>query len=135
MNTIYKITHPNHPECCYIGSTTQSFIVRKSNHKTQSLYPDKFKSLLYDIYRLENRDGFIFEVLEELQCDRPTLLIREQHYINEYKPSWNKIKSYRTEDQHREYEKIRQQQDKVKNYKREWYLKNRESILQKIKKT
>ena len=124
--SVYKISHPNSLNI-YIGSTKTTIKKRFYSHKTHALYPDKYKSLLYELMRNENREGFIVELLET--CEHDKLREREQFYMNELNPQLNKIKSLRTLDERREYEKLRQQSEKVKKYKREWYLKKKENAI------
>ena len=128
--SIYKITHPDYNDC-YIGSTKSKLNKRLSSHKTHSLYPDKYKSKLYDIMRETNKTLFKIELLEN--CELSIKREREQYYIDKYCPKWNTIKSFITEEQKKEYEKLRQQQEKLKNYKKEWHQKNKERVLNKMK--
>ena len=121
--SIYKITHLKYDNCCYIGSTKQELNKRMWCHKTHALYPEKYKSKLYNIMREEDRKDFIIEELEKIN-DLSLLKIKEQQYINDLQPTWNTIKSYRTKEQRREYEKIRQRSEKVREYKRNYYIKS-----------
>jgi hypothetical protein len=81
--------------------------------------------------RETNKTLFKIELLEN--CELSIKREREQYYIDKYCPKWNTIKSFITEEQKREYEKLRQQQEKVKNYKKEWHQKNKERVLNKMK--
>ncbi len=128
--SIYKICHEISDKI-YVGSTKRSINKRMYAHKTHSLYPDIHKCKLYDLMRQYNREGFSIECLEE--CSEDILREREQHYINELKPELNSIKSFITVDEKREYEKLRQQQDRVRKYKRDYYTKTREKVLAKSK--
>ena len=122
--SVYKITHSKYPNDCYIGSTKNPVNERLWGHKTHSLYPDKFVSKLYDVMRIENREGFIINTICSVD-DLCNLRKKEQEFITNINPSWNTIKSYRTKDERREYEKIRQQSDSEKERKRAWYLKKK----------
>tara|TARA_R110000803_G_scaffold149001_1_gene214422 strand:+ start:112 stop:519 length:408 start_codon:yes stop_codon:yes gene_type:complete len=129
--SVYKIIHPNYPDDCYIGSTKGILLNRLWSHKNHSKYPAKYRSKLYDIMRETDKTFFKIELLES--CDVNIIKEREQYYMNIETPSWNTIKALRTKEQLKEYEKLRQQTDKVKAYKQNWYLQNRERILKEQK--
>lgn len=130
--SIYKITHPNYNNECYIGSTKGTLKNRLWSHKNSSKYEDKYKSKLYDIMRIEDKNLFKIELIDT--CDDITRIReKEQYYINKENPLWNSIKSYRSCDERREYEKIRQQSQKVKEYKKEWYENNKSKVLNNAK--
>jgi len=130
--SVYKITHPNYNNEYYIGSTKGTLKDRLYQHKNHSKYTDKYKSKLYDIMRVEDNKLFKIELIET--CDDKSLIKqREQYYIKNETPSWNTIKSYRTADERREYEKIRQRSEKVRQYKKEWYKKNKNKVIDNAK--
>tara|TARA_R100001198_G_scaffold79130_1_gene51394 strand:- start:44 stop:445 length:402 start_codon:yes stop_codon:yes gene_type:complete len=129
--SVYKISHPDYPNDCYIGSTKGKLSSRLWTHKNHSKYPDKYKSKLYDIMRETDKKLFNIKLLES--CDLNLIKQKEQEFIDNITPTWNTIRAFRTEEQHKDYERLRQQTDKVKNYKKEWYIKNRDRILKELK--
>lgn len=85
MGVIYKITNIQNGKF-YTGST-YNFNTRKKGHinklKTNK-HPNKYLQNIFNKYGL---NVFLFEIIEE--CDNDELLIREQHYIDLFKPEYN----------------------------------------------
>lgn len=90
MYYIYKIYKPE-TELLYIGSTNK-LSSRKSHHKKNTYNRVKlsYHRPLYKAIRDNGGwDVFVFEVVEELDCDRTEARNREQYYINTLKPLLN----------------------------------------------
>lgn len=92
--TIYEI-YSNQPGInqCYIGSTTR-FTSRKSHHK-KNTNNKRSKSYHRRLYRYIRDNGgwenFIIEPLEIIECEtRGEGLIREQYFIDLFKPTLNR---------------------------------------------
>jgi len=82
---IYKICFNDQP--IYIGSTT-NFIKRKNQHKYNSI--NKNCPLYKTIRDYGGFEKFQMLPIEEFKCkNKIQAVIREQHYINELKPSLN----------------------------------------------
>lgn len=90
---IYKIYKPE-TEYLYIGSTNK-LSTRKSHHKknTNNRAKKSYHRVLYKTIRDNGGwDAFIFEKLEEFECETPQeARLKELEYINRLKPSLNMI--------------------------------------------
>tara|TARA_R110002153_G_C13093245_1_gene475716 strand:- start:83 stop:640 length:558 start_codon:yes stop_codon:yes gene_type:complete len=133
MFSIYKIQCD---EECYIGHT-KNFTKRTYDHKKRAL-TDKYKHL--NLYKKMNEtEDVIFEVLENLECDKKTIFRYEQKYIDEYKPSLNMVRAVVDKDILRVRNKLRmrtivytEEQKKImKEKQREYYKKNKDKLLEK----
>ena len=101
-STIYKLTHADFPDQCYIGSTVQKLERRLTCNKN---YPFDVKTC--------NK-----EILEEFDCDTlKEKQIREQHFLNLHPNNLNKMRAHRTKEQ--------KQEDENRNH-RTMYQKNKE---------
>lgn len=77
----------------YIGSTanlTTGFRGRKSSHFGLLRHNKHHSDVLQEAYDIYGVDNFIFEIVEE--CNPESAVIREQFYIDENKPEYNKNK-------------------------------------------
>jgi len=89
---IYKIYKPE-TEFLYIGSTNK-LSSRKSHHK-KNTYNRCKKSYHRPLYKTIRDNGgwdeWIFELVEELDCEKLEARQREQYYIDTLKPQLNCI--------------------------------------------
>jgi len=104
---IYKIINENN-ETIYIGSTVQSLSQRYTKHSHKA--PNN-KIILIENYSCDN--------CEELRK-------REQEVIEEHNNLLNKNRAYTMGNS-------KEQSSHRKEYKKLWYLKNKERILEKLK--
>ena len=116
---VYKISDltNNH---CYIGSTIQTLHQRLQGHiKDARKYTDGYGCGSKQIIKNNN---FKIELLESYPCDNlQELHKREQYYIDNHEGTLvNKIKSYISPEQ-------------VKEYRKNLYLQNKDKILEKKK--
>jgi len=86
MRGIYKITNLETNEF-YIGSTTQSFIKRKTKHFNDLKNNVHTNPKLQSCYNNFGKDFLKFDILEE--CSQQECLEREQFYIDDLKPHYN----------------------------------------------
>ena len=130
--TIYKCyCKDNFVKDIYIGSTID-LEKRIKFHKKD--YDEKQPKKLYDCMDLNGGfSNWVFESLEENKAeDRTSIRKREQHYMNELKPSLNQVRAYRTQEEKRLYmnkqrakyrekypEKIKAHNDKISKMK--WF--------------
>jgi len=109
---IYKVVS-DQTDLCYVGSTTQKLSTRLNNHKQ-----DVKRRETYAVNKIISLGGNIkIELIEEYPCtNEDKLKLRERYYI-ENTNCCNKILPISTEkERHRNY-----------------YLKNKEQILEKTK--
>jgi len=145
---VYKITNLINDDF-YIGSTTYQYLCSRLNqHKmmTKDL-SGRRESKLYKLMRDLGNVNFKIELIEDVKCDNKNdLLMREQYYINLFKPSLNMVNSEPwTEEKKKEYKhqwyinkqikdgkeiKHKKTKEQIieerKEYKRQWYLKHKE---------
>ena len=139
MSVVYKISlGDNH----YIGSCN-NLRLRINCHK-YNCYNEKREKKLYQVIR-ENYEwkDVVFEILEQHDTvlDNLELRKREQHFIDEMKPSLNMVKAYITEEQRVERDKINKKEygkkyreeniEYIIEYNKEYRKKNREKINKK----
>lgn len=89
---VYKITN-NRTGDFYIGSTT-NLRHRWSAHRSEQAHQERDKlscPLLYAAMRSEGIDNFTLELIEECEPVREILMEREQHYLDELKPAYNRV--------------------------------------------
>ena len=132
LGTIYIINCKDESVSdCYIGST-QNLLLRKYQHSWKTTTNSKYK--LYEFMRDNGGyNNFEFTILEEniKFIEKKELLIKEQEYINFYKPSLNKFRSYKTPEQKAEYIRIyrkkyrAEHQEYYKNYMKYYNAKNK----------
>jgi len=118
--TIYQIKH-NDPTVClnYVGSTTD-FNQRESVHKFRTRNIESYKCLLYKTIRESGGwDSFNIQPVETLECDRREAEAREGYWIKTLSANMNTYNKSRATTTSREYHK-------------QYYLDNREKILEKI---
>lgn len=115
---------------CYIGSTF-NFDVRYNEHKSVCNNENShcYNLKVYQFIRNNGGfDNFKFEILLSFDCDRRTreIEIKEQEYLDEFKPSLNSCKAYQTEEGKKEYKKehYENNKEKIKLY----YQSNKEYI-------
>ncbi len=127
LGKVYKITDKTNGNV-YYGSTKQTHLRKriqghKDDYKRYLNDPTRDYSTSFDI--LKNND-YEVSLLEEFICqNRPQLLARERHYIENY-PCVNKCIPLRT---HKEY--YNDNQVAILEYKRKFYILNRDNILMK----
>jgi hypothetical protein len=99
---------------CYIGSSMQK-------NKKQRLGEHKTKNNPCVSKQIINRNNYEYIILEDiLDIDKKQLRIKEQEYIDKY-DCINKRKSYRTEEQKKEYyKKINKTNPKRIEYNKEY---------------
>ena len=101
MYCVYKISIDSD---CYIGSTN-NFNKRFKDHNYRK---NDSKYIHLALYKKMNEcDDFKMEILEMTDCDKKTIFIKEQHYIDKYKPTLNSRGSVKNKDIAREKNKIR----------------------------
>lgn len=112
---IYCIKYKDDEKTFYIGSTQKEINDRLSCHKSASL---KGTTPFYNFMRENGRDNFRIKCIED-NVPFDQLIIRENYWINELKPTLNKNTNLCITDQER---------DKIK------YIKNKEKILERVGK-
>ena len=107
-SVIYKIEHIDSPELLYVGSTTD-FIRRKSQHKQycNNINEKAYNCKLYRLIRDNgNWDSFKCMIIKEFPCNNRTeLIIEEEKYRKELQKSLNTLKSHRTIEEKKDYQK------------------------------
>ena len=78
---IYKITHDDHPNDCYIGSTTQKLAQRIASHRHRAVIRPQ------PVHKFLNDAGWNkvhITAVEEFACERKDeLLSRERYWISQ----------------------------------------------------
>jgi hypothetical protein len=113
----------------YIGST-RDFKQRKQKHKSDcnNVNSHNHNTKVYQMIR-ENGGWDKSEMvpIEECECeDKLQALIHEEELRKEYNAEMNTIKAYRSIEEKKEYYEAYK-----KEYDKEWYEENKETILQK----
>ncbi len=127
----------------YVGSTT-NFTNRKSQHRCNTINPNNKKHNLpiYIFIRANGGwDAFKMILIENYKCnDVNELTAREQHFINEFRPTLLNVnnpvgisfKQYYIENQEKIKKKVAkyrlENKEAVEKAKREYCLKNKEAI-------
>jgi hypothetical protein len=111
---IYCVKYKDDEKYFYIGSTQKEINERLSGHKSASI---NGKTSFYNFMREKSRNNFIIECIEDnIPVDQ--LIVRENYWINELKPTLNKnINLCMTE----------KERDRLK------YIKNREKRIEQVK--
>lgn len=109
---IYRINYTD-KKIFYIGSTVSDLIIRLSQHKSSST---KGQTPFYTFMRENGKENFDIECVED-NIPSDQLIIRENYWIAELKPTLNKNTNLCITDQER---------DRLK------YIKNREKRLQQV---
>ena len=131
---VYKIYNKLNPEEFYIGSTIQSLTRRFQHHKKS-----KSKTSLFHFMKEKGFDNFDIELVccyEDCE-NRKQQLILEQEFIDELKPSINKIKAYCNEEQKQlriiEYNNNPKTKERRKNYQQIPEVKKRSQEREKLR--
>jgi hypothetical protein len=125
----------------YYGSTTQTLCQRKSSHIFRCFHPknDKANSLVYNHMKEVSSSNFDIFLLETFPCkNKDELRAREQFWIDKDKPSLNKSRAFRTDEQKKS-EAIAYQEtyriekrDEISEKKVEYYEDNKERIKHRV---
>ena len=122
---------------CYIGSTF-NFDLRYTNHKN-CFNNENSKEYNKKVYQFIRNNGgwnnFKFEILLSFECDNSNQkIIKEQEFLHEFKPSLNSIKSFRTEQEKKEYdkEKNKKHYEINKEYYKEYNEKHKAKFTEKF---
>jgi hypothetical protein len=133
--SIYKIEHIEDESLIYVGHTT-NFKQRKAQHK-QRCNHEKSKEFNLKLYTMIRQNGgfemFKMIEIEKYKCnDRREADKRENEVMKELKATMNKIRSFITEEEHKD--KIKQYQkdnkDKLNEYNKDYYKDNKDKIKQ-----
>lgn len=135
MGVVYKIGFRDCDEF-YIGSC-QDFMCRKRHHKS-CCYNPKVKEYNYKIYKFI-RDNYewkdvIIEILEEYDnvVDNLELRKQEQLFMDELKPTLNKMNAYRSKEDRQEY--LKKYNEEHKEEQKKYRAENKEKIYEGQKK-
>ena len=128
--SIYKIEHIEDESLIYVGHTT-NFKQRKAQHKQRCNNENnkEFNRKLYTMMR-ENGGFEMFKMIEieKYKCnDRREADKRENEVMKELKATMNKIRSFVTEEEKKQY--YEENKEKVKLHKKEYYEENKDKIL------
>ncbi len=141
---IYKLYCKLENNQFYVGSTVKDINDRLCDHRSAS---NKGTTPLYSYMREKGKNNFSIEIIED-NIEIDNLIIREDYWIKELKPSLNKNIFLTRTEQERDKEKYEKNKDKIKqrvnerrilkreeinSQKREHYAKNKEKILAKQK--
>jgi len=109
---------------CYIGST-KDLKSRMKHHKTRCFNKNS-RAYNYKLYQFVRANGGWdnFDMVEICKCENDKLRETEQYHIDFIKPSLNIQRAYRSEECDKE--------DR-KELCKEYYEKNKNTILQKVK--
>ena len=133
--SIYKLEHIEDESLIYVGHTT-NFKQRKAQHKQRCNNENnkEFNRKLYTMMR-ENGGFEMFKMIEieKYKCnDRREAEKRENEVMKELKATMNKIRSFVTEEEHKD--KIKQyyedNKDKLNEYNKDYYEDNKDKIKQ-----
>jgi len=118
---VYKIYFDDSPNI-YIGSTKTTLSRRMTQHRTAVRRGSKYK--VHNFIRSKNMD-FNYVLVTSCIChNRDQQRQFEQSVIDELKPSLNSLRAYTTLEQHTQQ---RKESDS------EYYIKNKQQILEKAK--
>ena len=123
---IYKITNPNIPNKCYVGSTSESLVRRLDKHRYEA--KRRPNSRVYkECGGIDNCEITLLEsVLLPTYNFKLLRAKKEQEWIDFLKPEWNKIRSYITPEEKAAQQKKYWQSAKGKECKRRYYQKKKE---------
>jgi hypothetical protein len=121
-NMIYKIQHNDDDSLLYVGHTT-NFIKRKSKHKKCSI------ETTTPVYKMIRDNGgwecFTMIVIKKYPCEtKMEARIEEDKIMREMKASMNERRAYTS---------LEEKKKCIKDYKKEHYQANKETILEKVK--
>ena len=132
----------------YVGSTCQSLSKRMAYHRQDCMKQNRHNTLIYKMMYELGRDNFYVELIEEYPCENSNQLERrEGELMREHKASLNQVIAGRTPEEYkvecpdkvkksqadRDKRYVENNQEKVKAYRKEYYTKNLENILEKRK--
>ena len=129
--SIYKLEHIEDESLIYVGHTT-NFKQRKAQHKQRCNNENnkEFNRKLYTMMR-ENGGFEMFKMIEieKYKCnDRREAEKRENEVMKELKATMNKIRSFVTEEEHKD--KIKQYYEDNKEKKKEYREDNKDKAKQ-----
>ena len=123
--SIYKIEHIEDETLIYVGHTT-NFKQRKADHK-KNCNNESNKKFNFKLYTMLRANGgwemFVMIEVEKYPCnDRREADKRENEVIKELKTSMNTRKSFRTEEDRKQYIKkyYEENKDKAKQYYKDY---------------
>ena len=137
---IYKIVCLDpHIDDFYIGSTIHLNSrclshIKNTNDKKKKIYDCKLYTFIRDS---GGHDNWKMQVIKLYKCEnRKELVIEEQKYIDELKPSLNTTNSYTTKEEQEEKKKKWQKDNKerIKERTKKWKEDNKEKIKEQNKK-
>ena len=127
---IYKIQHEDDESLVYVGSTN-NFTKRKYNHKYSCNNPNKeYNKKLYQLIR-DNGGWECFRMVQvkEFPCKNKREAEKEEDRIMmEMKANMNDIRASRSRAEYHS-----DKRDKINKYKKQYYIKNRDKILEELK--
>ena len=136
--SIYKIEHIEKESLVYVGHST-NFSKRKGEHKSSCKNENgkKFNFKLYQMIRC-NGDWDCFKMIEveKYPCnDKREAERRESEVMKELKASMNTMKSFRTDEERKEYrnEYLETNKEKLQEYNKEYMKQYREDNKEYIK--
>ncbi len=114
MPCIYKISHKQHVNVCYIGSTI-AFKARMSYHQFQCKQNNP--ALLYSAINLNGGcKNWEFEILKEFYgMSKEDLRLEEDKFIKLFQPHLNKNKAHTSSEQKKEDNRKRAAEFRKKN--------------------
>ena len=117
----------------YIGSTFD-FDVRYKQHKTdyKNVNSHCYNYKIYQFIRNNGGfDNFKFDILLSFECENTKQkVIKEQEYLDEFKPSLNDRKAFRTEEERIEYNEKHYENNK--EYYKEYNEKHKAKFTEKF---
>jgi hypothetical protein len=129
----YKIV--NHDSSLiYVGSTRKSLLVRLAEHVLSHDRAKNGKANKLASYYIIDQDYFKIDLIEAIDCiDNKERLMKEQEYINEYS-GINKNKAFSefnqlSKESWATYQRHFYWNTKYKDYKKDYYKKNRIKLL------
>lgn len=118
---VYKMYFRDAPEDIYVGSTSQTLLVRMQNHKNAAKYETNKKSNWFEYLRSQDLSLLRIELLEEVKMNnKQDLLLVEDRYIRELKPKFNMVRAHLTTEEKKaylkEYDAKPQRKERKKQY-------------------
>ena len=107
---IYRLFNKLDTTKFYIGSTIKNINKRLSDHQSAS---NNNTTPLYKYIKEQSRDNFSIEVVED-DIELENLIIRENYWINELKPSLNKNIFLTRTEKERDKDKYEKNKEKIK---------------------
>lgn len=130
---IYKLVNDIDDEF-YVGSTCETLAKRKGGHK--ALSKERPHRHVYLHLSKVGWENVHIVLIEEYPCENiEQLKARERHWIDELKPSLNRILPIRTQEERNQYIKEWREQnhDKFSQTQRKWREQNKEKIRESVK--